>query len=91
MIKLLLSSVHYEAFSWGTFLIYAYLRMTIDSFIQQAKNNRNYKINRNRSPNAAAQNMGIDYAAVLDSVPFGVPQMANTPENLRSRLQKSGV
>jgi len=26
----------------------------------------------------------------LDSVPFGVPQMANTPENLRSWLQKSG-
>ena len=90
MIKLALSSVHYEAFSWGTFLIYACLRMAIDSFIQQAKN-RNYKINRNRSPNAAAQNMGIDHAAVLDSVPFGVAQMANTPENLRTRLQKSGV
>jgi len=36
------------------------------------------------------QNMGIDHVVISDSVPFGVPQMTNTQENLCSWLQKSG-
>jgi hypothetical protein len=34
--------------------------------------------------------MGIDHAVILDSVPVGVLQMASTPENLYSWVQKTG-
>ncbi len=38
---------------------------------------------------APIENMGIDHASWLDSVPFSVLQKANSPENLHSWLQKS--
>ncbi len=46
-----------------------------------------------RATNAFAapiENMGIDHVVISDSVPVGRLQRASTPENLRSRLQKSG-
>ena len=39
---------------------------------------------------APIENMGIDHVVISDSVPVGRLQMASTPENLRSWLQKSG-
>ncbi len=36
------------------------------------------------------ENMGIDHVVISDSVPVGRLQMASTPENLRSWLEKSG-